>query len=141
MNKDNIDIVVEKRTKGKWFHLPVTDKGKQIPILTDAANETIVCFIGIKGQPNEANAAFICKAVNEYDNLKEQIKSLQVDLDFKEAIKESALKRIYQLDAQNKCLLEALKAIQKLSDDTTVSLVKEMIYKIAQSAIKANETI
>lgn len=141
MKKDNIDIVVEKRTKGKWFHLPVTDKGKQIPILTDAANETIVCFIGIKGQPNEANAAFICKAVNEYDNLKEHIDSLKNKIEVYFAICEHQEIENNLLKNQNKCLLEALQGITDKVEKLALWDKTDAAYYKAKEAIKANETI
>lgn len=50
-----------KHTKGPWYHVPHNDATKQIPILTGIDSE-VVCFIGVKGMPNIANAKLIAAA-------------------------------------------------------------------------------
>ena len=75
------------------------------------AGKTCVATIQhqVSNEETKANAEFIVKACNEYSNLIEQNKSIQVDLEFSNEIKKNAILRIQELEEQNKQLLEALK--------------------------------
>lgn len=133
MNKDNIDILVEKRTAGEWYVSEGIKEDKNMCPISyyEIGNKTDVTWIAhvangsFKSANGEgkANAAFICKAVNEYDNLKEQNTELLEQLaDVRQVrndvgkLNEHYIEQNTKLAAQNKCLLTALKRIESVYD-------------------------
>lgn len=67
--------IVDKRTAGKWF-ISDDNHGRYLVIKAEPNKAVAVCFERGK-EHGEANAAFICKAVNNYDSLLQALKDIQ----------------------------------------------------------------